>query len=46
MNLLKNMDDWNRGLFLLICAFILFMLFFHMKSISNGLTEGLMNMEP
>lgn len=44
MNLLKNMDEWSTGLFLLICVLFLFMLFFHMKSISHALTEGLVNM--
>lgn len=41
MNLLKNMDEWSQGLFWLICCFLLFMLFFYMKAISNALVESM-----
>ena len=45
MGFLSKVDDWSRLLFISIFALFLFMMFFKLESISEIMTEGLMNMQ-
>ena len=44
MVLLNNLDHWNKVLFFSIVILFIFMTFFRLETISEILTEGLMNM--
>jgi hypothetical protein len=45
MGFLSKLDDWSQLLFISIFILFLFMMFFKLESISDILTEGLMNMQ-
>jgi hypothetical protein len=45
MGFLSKLDDWSQLLFISIFVLFLFMMFFKLESISDILTEGLMNMQ-
>jgi hypothetical protein len=45
MEAIRSLDDWNQTLFFSICALLVFMMLFKISSISEILTEGLMNMK-